>query len=249
MSRIIKCSNGHFFDQDKFPDCPYCAKAMGSFRPQQSSRYAPNRQEIKSDDDVTVAIMPGVQNIELSPPAHKDPVIHIPVINRVEKKVQKVFPDQVNRGNPLAGWLVCIEGACIGRDFRIRHGRNMIGAWEQNDICIPDDPDIAGDSHCTVIYDLKGNCFYLSQGTGTLTYHNGQLVRQPCELRQGDTITVGNHTFEFIPFCREGHTWADIGHRKTAREEQAAVKKKIPTQGAEENRKAEDKEKGKNDVS
>ena len=30
MAKIIRCANRHFYDSEKFQECPYCNKEMGN---------------------------------------------------------------------------------------------------------------------------------------------------------------------------------------------------------------------------
>ena len=107
----------------------------------------------------------------------------------------------------VTGWLVGIDGPVKGRDYRIMHGKNWIGRTYNMDICITEGADIAVVNQCAIVYDGKGNQFFIIPGMGTTTYLNSELVGKPEKLKLGDEIKMGNCTFEFIPFCREGHIW------------------------------------------
>ena len=70
-----------------------------------------------------------------------------------------------------------------------------------------DDKTIARDKHCSVIYDPKGNVFYVSSEGGNLVYLNGRILDSLAQLQEGDEITIGKTSLLFVPFCREGRTW------------------------------------------
>ena len=36
---------------------------------------------------------------------------------------------------------------------------------------------------------------------------NGKYLTSPAEIRLGDLISIGQGTYEFVPFCREGRVW------------------------------------------
>lgn len=44
---------------------------------------------------------------------------------------------------PVCGWLVCIEGARIGRDYKIKDGKNFVGRGDDMDIQILGDNEIS----------------------------------------------------------------------------------------------------------
>lgn len=37
---------------------------------------------------------------------------------------------------PVCGWLVCIEGARVGKDYKIKNGKNFVGRGDDMDIQI-----------------------------------------------------------------------------------------------------------------
>ena len=76
----------------------------------------------------------------------------------------------------VTGWLVCVDGAEKGRDYRLHMGFNRIGRSYQMDICLEDDLAITRDNHCSVIYDDKNGQFLVKPSVGTVTYLNGNYI-------------------------------------------------------------------------
>lgn len=114
------------------------------------------------------------------------------------------------RGNDfVTGWLVCTGGPERGRDYRLHHGFNRIGRSMDMDVFVAEDPAISRDTHCSVVYDARANRFYAVPGKGTLTYVNQELLECQHVLTGGDELQIGDSCFEFIPYCREGHTWEE----------------------------------------
>lgn len=120
-----------------------------------------------------------------------------------------------DRPDPVVGWLVAHKGPARGRDFRIRWGNNSIGADYDQHICISDDPQIHGRGHAFVVYDPRGNKFYLRPGDENkgLVRLNDELVMNAVELHRYSVIEIGGSHLIFVPLCyvdevnEEGFRW------------------------------------------
>lgn len=77
------------------------------------------------------------------------------------------------------------------------------------DVMLIEDKSISRDRHCSVVYDPKGNVFFLSSEGGNTVYLDDKLVNSPKELKEGSLIMIGQTKLMFIPFCREGRIWED----------------------------------------
>ena len=107
----------------------------------------------------------------------------------------------------VTGWLVCVDGAEKGRDYRLHMGFNRIGRSYQMDICLEDDPAITRDNHCSVIYDDKNGQFLVKPSVGTVTYLNGNILLSAEIIKTGDRIRVGQSTLELVAFCNGEKKW------------------------------------------
>ncbi len=109
---------------------------------------------------------------------------------------------------PVAGWIVCIEGPDKGRDFQIKARNNSIGRSENMDICISGDPTISRENHARLSYDLKNNDFYIIplEPTNNI-YLNNQPVYVPTKLSAYDLLELGESKFLFVPFCNDKFKW------------------------------------------
>mgnify|MGYP003208667725 CR=1 FL=1 len=177
---ISICENGHVFDSDKYSNCPQCGIKSRSFE----SAFGKSSK-----------------------------------VKQIVIKQEKLVPSQSDEGKTISirsefvgndyvtGWLVCIEGAELGRDYRIHYGFNRVGRDLTMDICIVDDTKISRNNHCSIVYDDRKNKFHICQGKGTVTYLNDKLLSSAQELKAHDIIAIGDSKFEFIPFCREGRQW------------------------------------------
>lgn len=217
MSDIVRCPNGHFYDREKTPECPWCDESGKDKLSVNIYGEIGEEEDRELDDTPTVAFFPeSDEEISLEGGSRSDKV-HITDIPWItwDQHIPKELPTgRASREdpmrNPLSGWIVCVKGPNIGRDYAIRQGRNWIGGGKGCDILIEGDSAIAEGKHCSIVYDSKWNRFYLAGGNDTLTYYKGALVEKPVTLSSGDAFQIGESGFEFIQFCREGHSWEDI---------------------------------------
>jgi len=110
--------------------------------------------------------------------------------------------------DPVVGWLICVAGPNIGRDYRIGAGTNSIGRDGSNRIAVFGDNSISRDKHCMVIYEPKKMQFFLKAGDSTgLTYLNGEYVTGMSPLKAGDVLEIGASRFYFLPLCGDRFKW------------------------------------------
>lgn len=199
---LIRCENGHYFDLNKYTSCPYCRKKENetSLLQQKLSQVpafkitAGNLNEAVTEAKPVHRLSCGTdEGTGFAASAGQDSV----TVGYFSSRSGTAY---------VTGWIVCTDGPQKGRDYRIGHGINWVGRRPDMDIYIREDPDIAAERHCALVYDGRGNRFYLLNGKGN-TYLNGNILEQSELLKAGDVIEIGRSTFEFIPFCREGRTW------------------------------------------
>lgn len=112
---------------------------------------------------------------------------------------------------PATGWMVCIEGATKGTDYRIYQGYTYIGRdAAQNQISIPDD-HISSVPSARVLYDMESRKFYINECNGARNpvYLNGELFDGRVELHAYDIIKLGNTRLLFVPLCTEKFAWEE----------------------------------------
>lgn len=178
---LTECANGHLYDSDQYAACPYCGGNM-------------NRVEFSAAPD------PGLGKTVGVPGGAPE---------RDAGKTVAVFQKSFSR-EPVTGWLVCIEGAEKGKDYRIAAKNNSIGRADTADICIKGDQAISRENHARLSYDGKHNKFYLIPAESTNNiYINDEPVFVPTQINKGDVIELGESRFVFIPFCDEAFNWQD----------------------------------------
>ena len=117
--------------------------------------------------------------------------------------------------DPVTGWLVCIEGPQMGRDYRIMAEKNFIGRAEDMHIQILGDNRIARRNHAIIAYDpVKRNTLILPGESSGLTYHNNEAV-YTTELNVYDIIQLGASKFLFIPLCGEHFEWENLKEKSS----------------------------------
>lgn len=111
---------------------------------------------------------------------------------------------------PVCGWIVCIEGIIVGKDYKIKTGKNFIGRADDMDVQIIGDNFIANRNHAIIVYDpKKKNNVLLPGDSQGIAYLNGEPVYMPTELAAYDVIELGKSKFLFVPFCGEHFEWEE----------------------------------------
>ncbi|MTV48314.1 FHA domain-containing protein [Heliobacillus mobilis] len=198
-----RCSNGHYYDPQMHSTCPYCGienfdpsvtrpLSSGTFPYMEVPPTQPKRP------DYGVPSLP-----QASPPAWSQPQTpqreQIPPTRGVT---------QVKGYDRVVGWLVCVEGAELGKDYRLHSEKNFIGRSEKMDVVIRADETISRENHAIVSYDPKKNSFRLHPGDGRgLVYINGEEVTIPVPIQAYDMIEIGETTLQFVPFCGDRFQW------------------------------------------
>lgn len=194
---IIRCSRGHYYDNEKFSQCPHC----GIFAVEEDEKTVamPMPGMIAGgDDDKTVAMTP------LKAPA-AGAVHTVPDVDEDDKTISLYAEEK--GVDFIVGWLVCVQGPERGRDYRLHQGFNRIGRDYKMDVAVMEDVSLSREAACAVVYDDKSNHFFAVQQTGADAYLNGEALSGARELKTGDVLKAGNSEFEFVAFCREGRTW------------------------------------------
>lgn len=189
---LQKCGNGHFYDADKFQTCPHCQQL--------------------SDDQKTVGMtMPNEQS-PVTPTMPQQPLGYTGRnVPNDDQKTVGIFQHGIsgNKGTqPVVGWLVGIEGECIGQSFQLREGKNFVGRGEDMDVVIRGDMAVARKRHACVIFEPRAGIFYAQPGEShELFYLNDNVVLNSETLKSHDVITLGETSLMFIPLCGPDFSW------------------------------------------
>lgn len=183
---VARCAQGHFFDDEKFAECPHCKNPPPRRRPlgDTLTEYRPSSAQGAG----------GHIKVNLGPALPGD------------EKTVGIFQKALGC-DPVVGWLVCVRGRETGRDYRLRAGRNLVGRAINMDISLPDDAQISREDHCSIVFEPKRCIFLLARGVGDGVLVNGARLAESLVLDGGETIEIGTSSFVFIPFCGEGRSW------------------------------------------
>lgn len=201
MAKKIECGKGHFYDPDEYSTCPHCNNeinfvngatpvfAGGSTAPI-AGGFSPVNQtmgpSIVSDIGKTAPIgyeMKVTDHMETRPIA--------------EKKFGYV---------PTVGWLVCIEGNDIGKDFRLKAKVNTVGRDTDNDVVLTGDDHISG-LHIKIGYDARNVRYTLIVCGSNCVYLNGKSIYTEADLNPYDVIDFDVAKLMFVPLCTDSFNW------------------------------------------
>ena len=218
---LVKCENGHFYDQNRYDQCPHCAGG-GAVRNDNLTVPIPINA---GGEAVTTALSsappaevtapltappPGAQQGVSLQDAVRSAAGNAPsgVSGGGDDQMTVSFYKRALGAEPVTGWLVCVKGAHFGEDFRLKSGRNFIGRSSDMDVVIAKDNAVSRERHAVVVYEPKGNMFLVMPGESKeLCYLNDEVALTPKELKPNDMLTVGDTKLMFIPCCSAVFNW------------------------------------------
>jgi hypothetical protein len=214
---VVECGRGHLYDTDIYTTCPYCNNAtqainFGGVPVDRDNKTRPLSESYTPAPSYDkIAPLPEVGNNDIS------------VLNEGKtlppknySKAKKVDDENKTVGlmkeklgiDPVVGWLVCIAGKEIGKDYKIRGQINTIGRSEKMDICIKNDNTISYDNHARLSFSERNNRFNLIPAESkNVIYLNDDEVFTPTLLNAYDVIDFGETKLMFIPFCCDKFDW------------------------------------------
>ena len=199
------CSAGHVYDADQFPSCPYCNRNTRAI--QFGATAAPagygattapagyGAAHAGRDDTIGQTVMPEA------------------IRRRMEQERDQRTVGEFKRKlgyEPVVGWLVCVEGPEVGKDYRLFCRINSIGRAEGNDVVLAQEHTVSQKNHVRLAYDAKHNNFQLIPGEGTnVTYLNDEPLYVPQKLNAYDVLEMGDTKLMLIPLCNERFHWPE----------------------------------------
>ena len=116
-------------------------------------------------------------------------------------------------GEEVVGWLVIVEGAGQGADFRIGYGITRIGRGSDTDISLDfGDGAISRGVQLRITADPRSKKFYLQQDGGkNVVYLEGEPLLVPTEIKTGARVLLGETTLLFVAFAPDLHDWTSGG--------------------------------------
>lgn len=226
---IVRCSKGHFYDSEENATCPMCAAEAAGNRNPLGNNVLPDgiigtsyffdggdSRAVDNTPSPTVPVDPNggrVQPYQTTVSA-QDPPIETPPTVQPYKGTLPVIPVDEDSNeesapfDPVVGWLVCIEGATKGNDYRIHSQNNYIGRSAKMDISIPGDPHISAENSAIIAYDNEDRVFYFGPSTGrNIVRVNGKPALNAAQLEAYDVLTIGTTKLLFVPLCGDRFDW------------------------------------------
>lgn len=214
---LKRCANGHFYDGEKFSFCPHCQGGNGA-----AGNETIPFQEAANNNAGTVT-MPGInlaggvqQTVPMTPPsqpaAPANPPKPAPPSD--DAKTVGFFGNIVSstgkaeQVQPVVGWMVCTKGKHIGKDFRLKAGRNFIGRNPNMDIALDGENTVSREGHAVIAYEPHQSIFIAQPGSASeLFYLNGNVVLSATQIRRNDRLQLGEVELMLIPCCDENFKW------------------------------------------
>lgn len=203
---LQKCKNGHYYDQDKFVKCPYCAAKKMPLKDTlvlDGSEDAHTRKEgssLQLKDAVATAMkMKQYQESVMS-------ITREPVIGEEHVLFSANGMLEDDRRLPV-GVLVAIEGTCKGAIYRLQNGYNYL-IVEQQMIYLQYEPDAEHQPQAAIYYDVGQNLFVLKLMDENADIRIGKMqLEDSVRLVLYDTILIGEDIFLFVPICGDQFQW------------------------------------------
>ena len=113
--------------------------------------------------------------------------------------------------DPVAGWVVVVEGQGRGGFRPVYVGMNSVGRDSSQRISLGfGDESISREEHAFITYDEESRTFYLQHGgKPNIIRLGGKPVLTPMQLNANDLIRIGKTTLRFIPCCGPHFSWGD----------------------------------------
>ncbi len=189
--KLERCENGHFYDIERFDECPHCNQTSIS--------------TVLEDENGEKGYTLPVEN---ETPNGLDQLKEEITGAKENEEVETYTVGYYGKIEPVVGWLVAIEGSNYGQAFTLKSGKNFVGRSFDMDVSLSSDPSISRNKHAIILYEPKSNKFLVQPGESKeLYYLNEEVVLSATEIKAYDILTLGSTKLLFIPCCSEKFTW------------------------------------------
>lgn len=206
------CSAGHVYDADQFASCPYCNRNTRAIQFGAGGGYTPTA----APGGYGNTAAPGGYDAAIPPTGGRDSTIGETVMPEAIRRRMEQEKDNRTVGEfkrrlgyePVVGWLVCVKGPEVGKDYRLYGRINTIGRAEDNDVVLAQEHTVSQKNHVRLAYDAKHNNYQLIPGDGSnVTYLNDEPLYVPQRLNAYDILEMGETKLMFIPLCNDRFRW------------------------------------------
>lgn len=205
---MVQCERGHFYDQDRSRNCPYCNPNMNQMNrtvammPEQPQANHNMGFTMPMNDNIgkTVAVLPSQYGAGPSMNPNQD----------TGKTVAVFSKKQSFKADPVVGWLVIITGSHKGEDYKIHSDNNFIGRSPNMDVCLGFDETVSRENHAIISFDTREKRFFLSASNGRAIIRlNNTPIYNTAELFDYDKVEIGETTLLFRSLCGDNFTWEE----------------------------------------
>ncbi|MEP5760766.1 MAG: FHA domain-containing protein [Litoreibacter sp.] len=107
------------------------------------------------------------------------------------------------------GWILVTEGEGRGECFTLFTGLSQIGRDEGQAVQLDfGDSAISRSNHAAIVFDAENKKFFVGHGgKSNIVRHNDKPLISNEELKDGDTLRIGETTLKFKAFCGEDFNW------------------------------------------
>ncbi|MDR0881627.1 MAG: FHA domain-containing protein [Candidatus Adiutrix sp.] len=189
---FIRCPNGHIAPEGT-QFCPWCG---ADIRPG-GGGGTQKIQDTENYRDTVPLNQPGAETggrrtVTLTRPGDKRTIIKRPGDDS--------SPDAGQAR--LVGFLVSYTLSPSGKFFELREGRQNIGSGRASRIQVED--KMLSEEHAIILY-RQGRFIFEDRLSSNGSSLNGQEAIGQLELKQGDQLTLGSHTYIFVCIEVEKH--------------------------------------------
>lgn len=204
---LKRCINNHYYDSDKYSQCPHCANKTKQDNQKEASGHSLISESsyisLSESEDIGSVISDGSQDTTDKETREERKLWDQDAESDMGGVTVGYFQDEV-----VVGWLAAIEGEHKGESFHLKEGMNYVGRAPAMDVCLIKDKGVSRNRHITIIYDARNNEFVVHMGESKeLVYVNGELLLEPKRLQRNDKIFLGKTVLMFIPLCDENFMW------------------------------------------
>lgn len=221
---IVRCSKGHFYDSEENATCPMCAAEAARNKNPIGNNVLPDGiigTSYFDDGNTPSPTLPVDPNSGKVQPYQPTVSAGLQDTQSNDNGGMGAFPktmpltpptflseEDATTFDPVVGWLVCIDGATKGNDYRIHSQNNYIGRSARMDISIPGDPHISAENSAIIAYDNEDRTFYFGPGSGrNIVRVNGKPALSVEKIEAYDVLTIGTTKLLFVPLCGDRFDW------------------------------------------
>lgn len=203
---LLRCGNGHYYDADKYSECPHCMQ-MNRHDLTQTIPEEINVQPTEPMDFTGKVPIPGDDGPIGNGFGDFD-VPEVPETPEPEADLTVGYYANLIEKEPVVGFLVCTKGHYFGDSFELKSGRNFVGRSRNMDIVLDMDTSVSRERHAIIIYEPRSKSFIAQAGDShAMFYVNNEVVLTTQVLKGYDRISIGNSELMLIPCCGPEFSW------------------------------------------